>query len=49
MNFFLYMRKTPNRVLGIGAFSDALMARPSTSRVWAGSMIPSSQSLAVAW
>ena len=33
---------------GIGAFSDAAKARPSTSRVCAGSMMPSSHSRAVA-
>ncbi|MNE50825.1 hypothetical protein D3C80_1454200 [compost metagenome] len=33
---------------GIGAFSTAEKASPSTSRVWAGSITPSSQSLAVA-
>src|SRR5580658_3756569 len=44
-----YIRKRPNRgCRGIGAFSVAPKARPSTSRVWSGSMIPSSQSLAVA-
>ena len=33
---------------GIGALSAAAKARPSTSRVWAGSMMPSSHSRAVA-
>ena len=32
-----------------GAFRLALIARPSTSRVWAGSMMPSSHRRAVAW
>ena len=33
---------------GMGALRQALNARPSTSRVWAGSIIPSSHSRAVA-
>lgn len=44
-----HIRNTPNVVSGIGAFSEALIARPSTSRVWTGSITPSSQSRAVAW
>jgi hypothetical protein len=43
-----YIRNRPNVVSGIGAFRLALMARPSTSRVWAGSMTPSSHRRAVA-
>lgn len=43
-----YIRKTPKVVSGTGAFRLALMARPSTSRVWAGSMTPSSHRRAVA-
>jgi hypothetical protein len=44
-----YIRNTPKRARsGIGAFSAAEKARPNTSRVWAGSMMPSSHSLAVA-
>ena len=42
-----YIRKTPNFVSAIGALSDAEMASASTSRVWAGSMTPSSHSRAV--
>ena len=43
----LYIRKTPNVVSGIGAFSAAEMPSASTRRVSSGSMIPSSQSRAV--
>ena len=44
-----YILNRPKRARsGIGALSAAAKARPRTSRVWAGSMIPSSQSLAVA-
>lgn len=43
-----HILKTPNFVSGIGAFSDALIASPRTRRVSAGSMMPSSHSLAVA-
>ena len=43
-----YMRNTPNVVSGIGAFSEALSARASVSRVSSGSMTPSSHSRAVA-
>jgi hypothetical protein len=44
-----HIRNTPNRARsGMGAFRVALKARPRTSRVWAGSMTPSSHSLAVA-
>ena len=43
-----HMRNTPKRVSLIGALSAALMARPSTSRVSAGSMMPSSHRRAVA-
>ncbi len=43
-----HMRNTPKRASGIGALSEAASARPSTSRVWAGSMIPSSHSRPVA-
>jgi hypothetical protein len=42
-----HIRNTPNRVSGIGAFSDAAIPSPSTVRVSAGSMMPSSQSRAV--
>ena len=44
----VYILNTPKRVSGMGAFRLALMARPRTSRVWAGSMTPSSQRRAVA-
>src|ERR1700722_15359464 len=44
-----YIRNRPKCGLGgMGALSAAEMARPSTSRVCAGSMMPSSQSRAVA-
>ncbi len=43
-----HMRKTPKRGSGMGAFRLAESDRPSTSRVWAGSMTPSSHSRAVA-
>ena len=43
-----YILKTPKVVSGTGAFRLALMARPSTSRVWAGSITPSSHRRAVA-
>ena len=43
-----YMRKSPNFVSGIGAFSDALKPSASTRRVSAGSITPSSQMRAVA-
>jgi FkbM family methyltransferase len=44
-----YILNTPKRGRsGTGAFSAALMDRPSTSRVWAGSMMPSSHRRAVA-
>jgi len=43
-----YIRKTPNRVSGIGALRVADMASDSTLRVSAGSMTPSSQRRAVA-
>ncbi len=43
-----HIRNTPKVVSGIGAFSDAEIASPSTSRVWAGSMTPSSHRRAVA-
>jgi len=44
-----HILNTPNVARsGIGAFSVAEKARPSTSRVWAGSMMPSSHSRAVA-
>ena len=42
-----YMRKMPNCVSGIGAFSAAEMPSASTRRVSSGSMMPSSQSRAV--
>jgi len=41
------MRKTPNRVSEIGAFSAALIPSARTRRVSSGSMMPSSQSRAV--
>src|SRR5690606_23316809 len=50
-----YIRNTPNRVpsrpgpLSIGAFRDAEIPRPSTRRVSAGSMMPSSHRRAVAY
>jgi len=47
-DFEHYILKTPKRVSGMGAFRLALMARPRTSRVWAGSMTPSSHRRAVA-
>ena len=43
-----HMRNTPNFASGIGAFRLALMASASTRRVSAGSMTPSSHSLALA-
>jgi len=44
-----HIRNTPNFARsGIGAFKVAAKARPSTSRVCAGSIIPSSHSRAVA-
>ena len=43
-----HIRNTPNFVGSIGAFSAAERDRPSTRRVSAGSMIPSSHSRAVA-
>ena len=42
-----HIRNTPKRVGASGAFSAAAMARPSVSRVDAGSRMPSSQSRAV--
>lgn len=42
-----YMRKTPNRVSGIGALRAAERPRPRTARVSPGGMIPSSQRRAV--
>jgi len=42
------MRKTPKRVSGIGALSEALKLNPSTVRVSAGSMTPSSHKRALA-
>src|SRR5690606_4507706 len=44
-----YMRNTPNLAGSIGALRDAETARPSTRRVSAGSMMPSSHSRAVAY
>ncbi len=43
-----HIRNRPNLVGGIGACSAALKARPRTSRVMAGGMMPSSQRRAVA-
>ena len=43
----VYIRKTPNLVSGMGAFSDALKLSPRISRVCLGSMTPSSHSLAL--
>ena len=43
-----YIRKMPNVVFSIGALSAAEIDRPSTVRVSAGSMIPSSHSRAEA-
>ena len=43
-----YIRKTPNRVSGIGAWRAASMPSASTRRVSSGSMTPSSHSRAVA-
>ena len=43
-----YMRNTPKRCGSIGALSDAEIASPSTRRVSAGSMMPSSHSRALA-
>ncbi len=42
-----YMRNTPKRVGSIGAFNAADSASPSTSRVCAGSITPSSHSRAL--
>ena len=44
----LYMRKTPNRVSGMGAFKAADKPRAKTRRVSRGSIMPSSQRRAVA-
>src|SRR5690606_39143800 len=44
-----YMRNTPKRAGSIGALSEADRPRPSTRRVSAGSMMPSSHSRAVAY
>ena len=41
-----YILNTPKRDSGIGALSDAEIARPSTMRVSAGSITPSSHSRA---
>ena len=47
--FIDHILNTPNGGRsGIGALRQAAKARPSTSRVWAGSMMPSSHSRAVA-
>ena len=43
-----YIRNTPNVVLATSAFSAAEIPSPSTMRVSAGAMMPSSQSLALA-
>ena len=43
-----YIRNTPKRVSSIGALSAADSARPSTRRVSAGAMMPSSHRRAVA-
>ena len=43
-----YIRNTPNVVGSAGRFWDAEIARPSTRRVSAGSMMPSSHSRALA-
>jgi len=43
-----HILNTPNCVSGMGAFRLAEMARPRTSRVWIGSMTPSSHRRAVA-
>ncbi len=46
---YTHMRKTPKRgIFGIGAFNAADSDRPSTRRVCAGSMTPSSHSRALA-
>ena len=45
---FIHIRNTPNRGASTGAFRHAPNASPSTSRVCAGSMMPSSHSRAVA-
>lgn len=42
-----YILKTPKSVLGMGALRAAERERPRTWRVWAGSIMPSSQSLAL--
>src|SRR5262249_15776662 len=43
-----HIRKSPNAVFATGAFSAAERPSPSTRRLSAGSMMPSSHSLAVA-
>lgn len=43
----LYILNTPKRVFFIGAFSAALRLSPNTRRVSAGSIMPSSHSLAL--
>lgn len=46
---FRHIRNTPKRgACSTGALRQAVSARPSTSRVWAGSITPSSHSRAVA-
>jgi len=48
--YFPHIRNTPNLgVSAMGALRQAASARPRTSRVWAGSMTPSSHRRAVAW
>lgn len=43
-----YILKTPKGVSGIGALSEADKLRPSTFRVSAGFIMPSSHNLALA-
>jgi len=44
----VYIRNTPKRVSSIGALSAAEIPNPSTMRVSAGSITPSSHSRALA-
>jgi hypothetical protein len=46
--YMAYIRKMPNFVSSAGAFMEAEMPRPSTRRVSAGSMMPSSHRRALA-
>src|SRR5258708_5769113 len=47
-HFSYHIRNTPNFVSGIGAFNEAEIPRPRTSRVSRGSITPSSHKRALA-